>query len=1209
MATNARAQKAVGSSAWIAKEKENMMELVDQEMEEVEYPVRHEMDWLNEHMNEIFSKGQAHFTDVFKTPGKMRGKTPRTARKRNVEENRVPLSEIFSSAHKPGENRASHSPFIHRIVSKSTAPTASATRPNDAEKPSQPQYPDLSQNLNSFQKYNTDSGYHGMEYDNDTIMSDPLQETDTQGSTQPFEVHEPVEEHVEEHVEEPVKRSPQVDLSVDQHTVEESFHSAEENLRARGQTVEPMNMVPTDIHEQSPRPVVETKESEAIMSPTPATMTDPTPRKASATPPKERDHSPAPTPKAERQLSNHKSSPEKTPAPRSPGQESQDYDMHLENTAKRYSIIDNFDNIGSPSDNSTPERPLVRKSSLSFASLPAREPLAKSLGGSRLSRTSHIDLPKLSNGSRASYLQRVIQPSTEAIDVDDEKASKRHNTKSTQSLHERISMLGKQQPTRPRKSIPTIANLSSGGHIVYPELPSAKTEARPEHPSQKAREAPDPEPTAAGEDDWIKPLSSPPQRVQTKSKTPDVVDRLFDTERYQPTIKKETYTAQPERPRSAASLFASPRPKGHQSSASVSHIPSLTTTPTGSPRRFEGPLSASKLRLQSIMKTAKGLFTSTGSPIRFESTSPEQTRSYPQKSKANVDDNDDDNLEARPHSPPRQETRRTRSSTEKEEKRRQKELEDRQQEDEARQEEEREQEKQRLLQLKAAQDKSSIEPEERPVTATQKPTHLRQPSREPEHQGSRLVLPQKHNDRRPKPIRELLQKPQPQPVSIRVGSTLSRQIAMPSSMSSSVQESSVAPPVSKAPTLKKKGSNNSLYASSNSLKSSVSGQTQAQRKPQLAHERKKEQEEREARRREEQKREHERKRAAMQQQEEVRRQEMRSRSEAERERKERSAQEDSKKAAHMQAIEKRRLENARRHERQGSQPINDAPMLQHEKTASQSSQRNDLGANRPASRLGLLQSHGRSINPPAPNPAKPLKRPVTEEDAGTAGGHSADDSKRRKTEDEHNTRQAVRPAMKPPIRKPSIRNPSLFGQSSVSGSSIFKPGGGQPQRPPHPMDLSKYANGKIPFAEPSHAPPPAAHKPTLGSAQRAPPLAKPSPQYQNGENIHLPEIATDSEDEDDSDSEMFPVPKWAQPKELEGLLRQQDGMEVDSIFGPIAPFSLEETFKADKKIKKYRDRTSSANWSGPDGLTQEEIHKDRAGRQRLRMNGGWSFNT
>jgi hypothetical protein len=179
----------------------------------------------------------------------------------------------------------------------------------------------------------------------------------------------------------------------------------------------------------------------------------------------------------------------------------------------------------------------------------------------------------------------------------------------------------------------------------------------------------------------------------------------------------------------------------------------------------------------------------------------------------------------------------------------------------------------------------------------------------------------------------------------------------------------------------------------------------------------------------------------------------------------------------------------------------------------------------------------------------------------------------------------------------------MFGQP---GSSIFKTG--QPQRPAHPSELAKYTNNKIPFAEPNHAPPSAVQKPIApGSAQRPPPPAKPSPKYPSGESIHLPEIATDSEDEDDSDSEMFPVPKWAQSKELDDLLRQQDGMEVDSIFGPIAPFSLEETFKADKKIKKYRDRTSSANWNGPDGLTQEEIRKDRIERQKLRLNGGWSF--
>lgn len=47
--------QSIGSAAWIAAEKENVARLLEQEMEDVEFPVRHEMDWLNEHMAEIFS--------------------------------------------------------------------------------------------------------------------------------------------------------------------------------------------------------------------------------------------------------------------------------------------------------------------------------------------------------------------------------------------------------------------------------------------------------------------------------------------------------------------------------------------------------------------------------------------------------------------------------------------------------------------------------------------------------------------------------------------------------------------------------------------------------------------------------------------------------------------------------------------------------------------------------------------------------------------------------------------------------------------------------------------------------------------------------------------------------------------------------------------------------------------------------------------------
>lgn len=58
--SGARTQRPVGSAAWVSTEKENISQLVEQEMEEVEYPVAHEMDWLNEHMAEIFENNNLY---------------------------------------------------------------------------------------------------------------------------------------------------------------------------------------------------------------------------------------------------------------------------------------------------------------------------------------------------------------------------------------------------------------------------------------------------------------------------------------------------------------------------------------------------------------------------------------------------------------------------------------------------------------------------------------------------------------------------------------------------------------------------------------------------------------------------------------------------------------------------------------------------------------------------------------------------------------------------------------------------------------------------------------------------------------------------------------------------------------------------------------------------------------------------------------------
>lgn len=887
------------------------------------------------------------FTEVFKTPGKLRGKTPRTARKRNADESRVvcsrsrgsplgllidsaqPLSEIFSSAQKQSENKPNASPSFNRSPAKLAAPAKSSpTNPKDSTRNvSHHPYPDLSQNLNSFPEYNTDSGYHGMPADDDVVL---LDEQPQSQSTEPLE-------------------SQQTQVG-QQHThrssadgrMSDSFHSAQENVRQRGGTAEPMN-----IH-QSPKHKVE------VQIPKELDKTEPERNQYKQAEPLP-DSSPAQKPERGHEAAFRQPDQEEPPSRPPPTKEAsaqpEDPQIGGEDHVAEGRALDNLEDIGSPSDESSPGPPLIRKSSLTFASLPAREPLTKkSSGAARVSRTSNGAVGKPST-SGSGYIgrqtggHRTTQPALDEnadddkMDVDDPKETdedvgsknKLHSKSSTQRLHEKISMLGKSQPSRPTKSIPS-------AQVNYPELPTARNDAKPEPSSQKTREPPAPEAMEVDSEDWIKPLNSPRPPLR-KSQTMDVMEldqvepyERAENGREQDASKDEMATNDPADAGVGHVKSSSPQQAGRQRSLSGSDIPEESTTPVGSPERQDGPLSASKSKLQSIMKSAKGLFTSSGGAAdaaRVETSSPDEPRAARNRANTHTADVSHEQPSA-DRSSPAKEGRRTRSSTEREERRKQKELEDRQ---EAEQSKLREQEKQKAA---AAKESSSVEPDARPASPKKIPRPQRQAAKEPDSAdaGSKYAAPHsssqqpsRQTDRRPvKPTREPAQKPKPQPVSIRVGSALSRQMPLaPNSLSSSVQESNPpAPPsasASKQQTIKKKPSNSSLHtASSNSsFKSSVS--SQSQRKAQLASERKKEQEDREARRKEEQKRELERKRAAQQhqQQEEARRQEQRSRAEAERKERERAAVEDSKKTAQMQAIEKRRLENARRVETQGSQ--------------------------------------------------------------------------------------------------------------------------------------------------------------------------------------------------------------------------------------------------------------------------------------------------
>ena len=131
--------------------------------------------------------------------------------------------------------------------------------------------------------------------------------------------------------------------------------------------------------------------------------------------------------------------------------------------------MDIDDDVRSPSDNSSPVKPLVRKSSLTFASLPAREPLlAKKSMGNRVSRTSHIDPGKARNSQMGrftggkslggSQVTQAADAHHADVDIDMERpelqreeseTTKIHNKTSTQRLFERINML-KQQNEAPK---------------------------------------------------------------------------------------------------------------------------------------------------------------------------------------------------------------------------------------------------------------------------------------------------------------------------------------------------------------------------------------------------------------------------------------------------------------------------------------------------------------------------------------------------------------------------------------------------------------------------------------------------------------------------------------------------------------------------------------------------------------------------------------
>lgn len=216
---------------------------------------------------------------------------------------------------------------------------------------------------------------------------------------------------------------------------------------------------------------------------------------------------------------------------------------------------------------------------------------------------------------------------------------------------------------------------------------------------------------------------------------------------------------------------------------------------------------------------------------------------------------------------------------------------------------------------------------------------------------------------------------------------------------------------------------------------------------------------------------------------------------------------------------------------------------------------------------------------------------------------------------------------------PAVHHTSSMFKSTVTAQHQMQHG--QVGKPMHPSQTVQMSNARIPFAENANPPQhPTAYQQQHGyyaasgveNAQpgnkfktparpaQAPKSARSSPVYPKGDNIELPDIQTDSEEEEDSEDEGtsgFRAPSWVASPALRELLTQQQLVDPETVFGPIGELKMEEVFKGGKnadRVKKFRDRGSSARWvESGDAVTSAEKRKDMEGRERLYKDGGWRY--
>jgi len=297
------------------------------------------------------------------------------------------------------------------------------------------------------------------------------------------------------------------------------------------------------------------------------------------------------------------------------------------------------------SDSSSPARTILRKkSSLNFATLPAREPLtSKKTLDTYGSRLSHHEVTRPNTNLRESYLGRlghtsglpVLSQAGLEMSTDDDaeehldtlmaspEAQNLPIKSSTQRLQERITMLGKSNPTRQSKSIPLAGMPMQQVEVILPTTPAVSAPLLPSAGQDD------------NDDDWIGPIKDqslsgsenrppleaiPSENISTKAASPRVISPPATLQEQPkpyhdivlPALETTTYPQ-------LSNLSATPPRSPMQRKPVLTAYPSLSkfsvesVTPAGSPsarKNPDGPISASKAKFYSVLKSAKGMFAS-----------------------------------------------------------------------------------------------------------------------------------------------------------------------------------------------------------------------------------------------------------------------------------------------------------------------------------------------------------------------------------------------------------------------------------------------------------------------------------------------------------------------------------------------------------------------------------------------------------------------